>query len=215
MHHLNVPVEFKAEGKKGYFEGMGSVFGNVDHEGDVIMPGAFEQIRKTKDGKLRIALYHNLQQLAGKADVEQTAEGLYVKGQLNMNLSYTPDAYECMKDGTLDAMSVGFNILPGGVSWSEDETDREVRLITKAELWEVSIVPFGMNPEALIDNVKSGAIHTVREFERHLKSIGFSAREATAIASRGFKALDGDHQPTANETFGDLKQLIATSYKFN
>ena len=48
----------------------------MDLGGDVILPGAFSQAKTTPDGQIRIALYHNLRQLAGKAKFSQDQHGL-------------------------------------------------------------------------------------------------------------------------------------------
>jgi len=216
METLSVPFELKADSKKaGHFSGYGAVFNNVDHGDDLIMPGAFESVRKTGDGKLRIALNHNLHQLIGKADFHQDDRGLHVEGQINMDVSYAKDAYHLMRDGTLDGMSVGFNILKGGVDWREAEGGEVIRVITKADLWEVSVVPFGMNPEALIDSVKSD-INDVRQFEQFLFSSGYSRKEAKAIASGGYRAYQRDVGASASSgTTGgmsadDVKSVIAS-----
>lgn len=191
METLSVPFEVKADANNaGKFSGYGAVFNNTDLGNDIILPGAFKEVRKTSDGKVRIALNHNLQTLVGKASFRQDDRGLYLDGEINMDVSYAKDAYHLMKDGTLDGMSVGFNILQGGSDFQEQD-DELVRVISKAELWEVSIVPFGMNPEALIDSVKS-EISDIRAFESFLHEHGFSRKEAKAIASGGFRAYQRD-----------------------
>jgi len=48
---------------------------------------------------------------------------------------------------------------------------------------------------------------TIREFERALKSLGYSQRESTAIAKGGFKAI-GNAEPDP-----DLSQLAAVIAK--
>jgi HK97 family phage prohead protease len=191
METLSVPFEVKADANKvGKFSGYGAVFNNTDLGNDIILPGAFKEVRKTGDGKLRIALNHNLRTLVGKADFRQDDHGLHIDGQINMDVSYAKDAYHLMKDGTLDGMSVGFNILKGGADFQKKD-DEIVRVISKAELWEVSVVPFGMNPEALVDSVKS-EISDIRAFESFLHEHGFSRKEAKAIASGGFRAYQRD-----------------------
>ncbi|MCW8918918.1 MAG: HK97 family phage prohead protease [Gammaproteobacteria bacterium] len=219
MERISVPFELKAAGGKGKFEGYGAVFGNKDLGDDIIIEGAFEQMKLTRDGKIRIALYHDTRLMAGKAAVSQDSSGLYVDGQLNMNLSYVPDAYELMKDGILDGMSVGFNILPGGAKWLQELEEEWARYISAAELWEVSIVPFGMNPEALIESVKSAdALADIRSFESFLRKQGLTRREAKAIASGGYKALQrdaasagslSDSEALTSEMLADLKTAIA------
>ena len=209
-------MEFKAGAEPGSFTGYGAVFENLDDGSDIIKSGAFTKIRTKSNGKIRIPLYHDMSRVVGEGEVVQDGKGLAVKGTLNMNLSYAQDAYELMKDGTLDAMSVGFSVLPKGSEWTDDYS---VRTITKAELWEVSIVPFGMNRKAKIRSVKSaGQIQTIRDFEAHLREFGYSQREAKAIASGGFGALhrdgggSGDHRDGddhASEMLAALKQSIA------
>lgn len=209
-------MEFKAGAEPGAFTGYGAVFENLDDGSDIIKSGAFTKIRTKANGKIRIPLYHDMSRVVGEGEVVQDGKGLAVKGTLNMALSYAQDAYELMKDGTLDAMSVGFSILPKGAAFDEDY---RVRTITKAELWEVSIVPFGMNRKAKIRSVKSaGDLTTIREFEAHLRELGFSQRESKAIASSGFGARHrdgagpGDHRDGEshdNEMLLALKQSIA------
>ena len=38
---LNIPIEIKALGSRE-FEGHGSIFGNIDLGGDIVVPGAFK-----------------------------------------------------------------------------------------------------------------------------------------------------------------------------
>lgn len=210
------PLEFKAGAEPGTFTGYGAVFGNIDDGDDVIEANAFRKIRTKSNGKIRIPLYHDMSRVVGEGEIVQDAKGVQVKGKLNMNLSYAADAYELMQDGTLDAMSVGFSIMDKGATYDEDY---RVRTISKAELWEVSIVPFGMNRKAKIRSVKSAIeLKTVRDFEAHLRDIGFSQKDAKAIASKGYGALhrdgggSGDHRDgdaQTSEMLGALKQMIA------
>lgn len=208
MERLIAPIEIKAAKSDGTFTGYAAVFGNVDLGYDVIEPGAFKSAKVTKDGKLRIAIGHNLNMLAGKASFEQDDRGLRVEGQLSLGVSYVRDQYELMKDGVLDGLSVGFNILRDGADY-EERHGKHVRVIKAAELWEFSIVPFGMNPEALVDSVKAASI---RDFEAQLRGLGYSQAEAKALASGGFKSLghrDGDRDSeTLADVIANLKQTL-------
>lgn len=217
MQTLSVPLELKADGgDTGKFTGYGAVFNNVDLGQDVILEGAFESVRTTSKGDLRLALYHDLRQLVGNAKYEMDEHGLRIDGQMNMDVSYARDAYYLMKNHTLDGMSVGFNILEGGSQWREGDDGESVRIISKAELWEVSIVPFGMNPDALIDSVKTG-VNTVREFEHFLTKNGYSRREAKAIASGGYGALQREAGGSlkASGTLADELKDAITAFNIN
>ena len=198
---LEVPFEIKAVDGEGRFEGYASVFNNVDLGDDIILPGAFTKVKTTRSGQLKLALFHDLTRLVGQADFSQDEHGLYLKGRINLNVSYARDAYELMKDGTLDSMSIGYNTIQADF---EERQGRHVRVIKEAELWEASIVPFGMNPEAQIMSVKSD----IRVFESALRErMGLSQKEAAAIASLGYPALHRDGGNKGTEIVDELKEI--------
>lgn len=202
---LECPFEVKAAGDDGQFEGYASVFNNVDLGDDVIAPGAFSKVKTTRGGRLKLALYHDLTRLIGSAEFTQDDHGLFVKGRINLKVSYARDAYELMRDDApLDSMSIGFNVLES--DW-EERAGRQIRVIRKAELWEASIVPFGMNTEAQVTSVKSD----IRNFESALRQrMGLSQKEAAAVASLGFPAIHRDGADAATETVEELKKLSQT-----
>jgi HK97 family phage prohead protease len=210
MERYIAPLEIKSAQADGTFSGYAAVFGNIDMGFDVIEPGAFKSAKTTSDGKLRIALEHNLRYLAGKASFRQDERGLWVEGQLSLGVSYVKDAYQLMRDGVLDGLSVGFDILRDGSDY-EERSGKFVRVIKSAELWEFSLVAFGMNPLARVENVK-----TIRDFEAQLRGLGYSQSKAKAIASGGFKSLgdcrDGDGLDS--EMLSDALQSIKSNLIF-
>jgi len=209
MSKIEVPFELKAVDDAGNFEGYAAVFNNVDLGDDVILPGAFTRVKTTRSGKLKLALYHDLTRLVGLADFAQDDHGLLVKGKVNQAVSYAKDAYELMRAGILDSMSIGFNTLKADF---EERAGRTVRIIKEAELWEASFVPFGMNPEAQVLSVKSD----IRLFENALRDrMGLSQKEAAAVASLGYPALrrDGGSEATAIvEELKEISTLFATTF---
>ncbi|WP_449654746.1 HK97 family phage prohead protease [Thermomonas sp.] len=191
----------KATDDAGNFEGYASVFNNIDLGDDVIAPGAFTKVKTTRNGRLKLALFHDLTRLVGSAEYTQDDHGLYVKGRMNLKVSYARDAYELMREETLDCMSIGFNVLEA--DW-EERAGRQIRVIRQAELWEASIVPFGMNPEAQVTSVKSDK----RSFESALRErMGLSQKEAAAVASLGFPAIRRDGVTADTEIVEELKKL--------
>lgn len=198
---LECPFEIKAVDEAGNFEGYASVFNNIDLGDDIILPGAFTKVKTTRTGQLKLALFHDLTRLIGAADYKQDDHGLYLRGRVNLKVSYARDAYELMKDGTLDSMSIGFNTITS--AWEERE-GRSIRVIKEAELWEASVVPFGMNPEAQVISVKSD----IRHFESALRErMGLSQKEAAAVASLGYPALHRDGAKVATEIVDELKAV--------
>lgn len=208
MSKLEVPFELKAVDDAGNFEGYAAVFNNVDLGDDVILPGAFTRVKTTRGGKLKLALYHDLTRLVGAADYTQDDHGLYLKGRVNLAVSYARDAYELMKAEILDSMSIGFNTIKADF---EERAGRRVRIIKEAELWEASFVPFGMNPAAQVLTVKSD----IRLFENALRErMGLSQKEAAAVASLGYPALRRDGGSEATAIVEGLKSLSTTFDNF-
>ncbi|PPA02417.1 HK97 family phage prohead protease [Pseudomonas sp. MWU12-2312b] len=194
-------MELKAVDDDGNFEGYAAVFNNVDLGDDVILPGALTRLKATRGGKLKLALYHDLTRLVGAADYTQDDHGLFLKGRVNLAVSYARDAYELMKAEILDSMSIGFNTIKADF---EDRAGRRVRIIKEAELWEASFVPFGMNPEAQILTVKSD----IRLFENALRErMGLSQKEAATVASLGYPALRRDGGSEATVIVDELKDI--------
>ncbi|AVH37016.1 HK97 family phage prohead protease [Pseudomonas monteilii] len=202
--NLEAPFELKAADDAGNFEGYAAVFNNIDLGDDVILPGAFTKVKTTRAGRLKLALFHDLTRLVGSAEFTQDDHGLYIKGRVNLAVSYARDAYELMKEGTLDSMSIGFNTI---LAAYEERDGRSVRIIKQAELWEASLVPFGMNPDAQVTDVKSD----IRIFEKALRDrMGLSQKEAAAVASLGYPAVHRDGGAEATATVEELKKLAIT-----
>ena len=87
------------------------------------------------------------------------SKGLLVKGQLNMGVQRAREAYELLKAGDIDGLSIGYRIR----GYEVDE-EKSTWTLTKLDLHEVSIVSIGANESATIEAVKSGRlIHEVSE----------------------------------------------------
>jgi hypothetical protein len=209
MKYLGLPFEFKALGDSGSFEGYASIFGNVDLGGDVIERGAFKEIIKGRDGRVKILNQHRTSDPIGTAEVKQDDKGLYFQGQLILEAPSARSAHALMKGNALDGMSIGYDVLEGGAKIMQSG----IRQLKALRLWEISPVTFGMNPLAGIDSVKAaGNIATIREFEDFLRDAGgFSIAQAKDIAVGGWKSLQG--QRDAGNADGDayLKFLKSIS----
>jgi len=177
MEQKHLSLEVKADGEPGEFTGYGSVFGNVDSYGDRIERGAFAGSLATRMPKL--VWQHDIWQPIGKwVEAKEDDRGLFLRGKLTLGVEKGREAYELMKDGALDGLSIGYRTKAA-------VNDGNVRVLKEIDLWEVSLVTIGANPEALVTGVKSDM--TERELERLLRQQGFSRTEAKAITAHGFK----------------------------
>ena len=204
MQHLHCPMEIKEVTETGTFEGLASVYGNVDLGGDICMPGCFKEFVKTRDGSIRILDSHNTRAPIGKGTVIDSHMGLVLKGTLNLKVSRSRDVHELMKDGIIDGLSIGFDILPNG---SEVRESDNVRLLKELKLWEISTVVFPMNPAATISAVKNfQQITNIREYENWLRDAGGFSKEQAKILARSYKDLPGRRD--ADETAEQSKELL-------
>lgn len=211
MRTLNFPAEFKSVGDAGSFTGYASIFGNIDLGGDVVERGAFKKIHRNDDGKVVVLWQHGMRDPIGVATVDQDDKGLHFDGQLVLEDAAARKAHAHMKAKSVRGMSIGFDILPGGAEILKSG----VRKITAAELWEISVVTFGMNPAAQIESVKrAGQITTIREFEDFLRDeAGFSNAQAKLLAVGGWKELQAARDESGNA--GGMKQLFDTLARFS
>ncbi len=126
-------------------------------------------------------------------------KGLYVEGQL-FGLTTPKGTYihEGMKAGELDALSIGYEAIDVSYGKKPDEPRRTLK---KVNLFEVSVVLFGMNQSALIDSAKSiEDFKTLADAETYLRDVaGFSQRQAVAFVSRikGLRPSDSEGQEVA------------------
>lgn len=147
----------------GAFTALVSVFGNVDHVGDRMMPGAFSKTLKRwreSGDPIPIILSHQWEDpmaFVGKADpraVMETDEGLVVQGQLNTATEVGKQVYGLMKDRVLKSFSFGYTVPPGG----EELDDKGANNVSEVDLVEVGPCLKGANPDARLLGIKS-AIH--------------------------------------------------------
>lgn len=174
----------KALGDAGAFEGYAAIFDIVDEGGDAVLPGAFARsLAERGEAGIKLLWQHEPSEPIGRIEqILEDQKGLFVRGQLLLDIERAREAYALMKSGALDGLSIGFRTVK-----SRRDEERNIRLLEDIDLWEVSLVTFPMQAGARISSFKSGAIGTVREFEAFLRDAGgFSRTEAKAIAAKGF-----------------------------
>lgn len=193
---LRIAAEIKASAE-GVIEGYGSVFGNVDSYGDIVVNGAFDRTLKDADsaGRMPAMLWqHNPDEPIGVwTEMRQDKRGLVVKGQLAQT-QRGREALELIKMGALSGLSIGYST----VKSSFDEQSG-VRSLLELDLWEVSPVTFPANDAARITAAKSADIKTTRDFEGFLRDAGFSRTEAKRIALHGFDDEQRDVAPAPDD----------------
>lgn len=190
---LDTSLRIKSVSESGEFEGYGSIFGNEDSYGDVVVRGAFERslAKWAEKGRLPALLWqHNMQEPIGVyTEMREDETGLYVKGRLLIDDDpLAKRAHAHMKAGSLSGMSIGYLL-----DDYEYDKQKDVWILKEIDLWEVSLVTFPANDEARIENVKSsfaaGETPAPKEVEKVLRDVGLSRNQAKAFMAEGFNAL--------------------------
>lgn len=202
MDRINCALELKFDtsAAEGTFSGYGSTFGNEDYGGDVIVRGAFKETLAEWAGKGKLPkmlLQHggffgaaeDMIPIGKWTAMVEDSKGLQVEGKLiALDTDRGKGVYAAMKEGELDGLSIGYRAKEYTLGTKPTEPYRTIK---KADLAEVSVVLFGMNPKAMITGVKSLLSNMtpieLRELEATLRDGGLSHRDA-AKAIAGFKA---------------------------
>lgn len=187
----------QADGEEGVFSGYASTFGNEDTVGDIVDYGAFAESLAKREPK--VLWQHKMDKPVGKLlEAKEDAKGLFVRVKLALGTTLGRDAYEYMKAGIIDRLSIGFMVKEAAY-----DQNTNIRTIKKAELFEFSLVTIPANDEAAITSVKS-VPQTERDFEKFLREAGYSRTEAKAITSRGIKGYQDVLRDAGVDTPNDV-----------
>ncbi|MEO1198089.1 MAG: HK97 family phage prohead protease [Pseudomonadota bacterium] len=184
------PARIDVSEATGVFSGYASVFGVADLSGDVVLPGAFaDSLAKRSASDVKLLFQHDPTEPIGVwTSLREDDHGLYAEGRLTTGVARAREVLSLMKAGALDGLSIGFATVT-----AETDPTTGHRLISAADLWEISIVTFPMLPEARVSAVKASVRPgrpTEREFERWLtREAGLSRSEARQVIAKGFRSL--------------------------
>jgi HK97 family phage prohead protease len=161
----------------GTFEAVVSVFGNVDSDGEVVMPGAFT---KTLAAGLKpIVFSHDWMSvpIGQTLEAKETSEGLVVKGRLfvapDEDHARAREVYAAMRAGALTEFSFG------GKVTVETRREDDAGVVTY-ELNEIDLVEYGpclkgANPATRLLAVKSMVQAGVVTREEARSALGIDA----------------------------------------
>ena len=194
--NFNAVFEVKFITDTGVFEGYASVFNIVDKVNDKIVYGAFKDSLKEykQRGDLPPLLWqHSTSDPIGMwTEMYEDEHGLFVKGKLFVDeIKTAQEAYKLLQENVVTGLSIGYRV----VDYYTD--DKNVRILTKVDLQEVSLVTFPANDYARVSNINGAAnqniVPTERELEAILRNSGLSRRQAKGVIACGYKSLvDGD-----------------------
>lgn len=174
-------VEIK-DADKGQVVAVFSTFNTVDLDGDVVIPGAFE------DGaKVRISAYNHMSWMGelpvGKGVVRTSDTEAILDGQFFMDTAHGLNTFNVIKAmGNLQEWSYGFDILKASFGQFDG---REVRFLEQMKMYEVSPVLIGAGVDTRTLVAKNGDMTLIEQGEAVVTAVSlFADRAARVLALR-------------------------------
>lgn len=197
----------------GKFEGYGSIFGNKDLGNDVVEDGAFSKSIRAKKAKgIKLLWQHKQDMPIGVFEsIKEDGDGLRVKGKLALGTQQGREAYELLKMGALDGLSIGYKADPQKQYYDER---RRRRMLKEVDLMEISLVTFPMNPKARVQQVKDAFTRTIRDWETHFREDCGLSRSLSKVCAKGMidiisKQRDVGDDLDVSEAIESMKGLMA------
>ncbi|MGP4114665.1 HK97 family phage prohead protease [Streptomyces sp. 4N509B] len=190
------------DGEAGEFTALVSVFGNVDSYGDVVQPGAFERtLKEWSASGYPIPVYwgHNLSDpdynIGQVVEAVETDRGLQVRARLDMESPKAGQVYRLLKGGRVKEFSFGYSVRDAG--WGEKD-GQDVYELRDIDLYEVSVVPVGANPETELQTVKTLGERTAKA----------TARAVAALEEKAGRVLSARNETSLREARDQLAAAI-------
>ena len=152
--NFDTPFELKFLAETGVFEGYASVFDVTDSVNDRIVAGAFRDSLENfrKSGSLPPLLWqHNgAEPIGAWREMYEDSHGLFVRGELFVDdIALAKEACKLLKESVVTGLSIGYRTKE---SYRDEKSG--VRVLTRVELLEVSLVTFPANAHARVTGVK-------------------------------------------------------------
>jgi len=133
---------------QGVFTGYAGIFAIEDLQNDIIEHGAFKRTLDHSGGVVPILWQHKADEPIGVGlEAKEDANGLYVRGQLNLDTQKGKEAYSLLKQGAIKGLSIGYDPV-------KKEYKDGKRILKEIKLYEYSVVTFPANLHAQVLDVK-------------------------------------------------------------
>ena len=157
--HLFKTFELKAD-EVGGVSGFFSTYDKTpDSYGDIIEPGAFTETLKKREESghpFPLCFNHDFSAVIGAVDkVEDTEKGPYIEAHF-LDTDLAKDVRKMLQSGAIYQFSFAYDVLGWREPNEEEKKAGVTNVLTKVEVFEVSIVTVPANQNAVVTDVKSG-----------------------------------------------------------
>lgn len=230
------PAHFKADNETGTFEAVVAVFGNVDHDGDRIVEGAFANtLEEWKASGDPIPVIHSHQWYdinahVGAVDPKDAVElapgdarlpaelkdfgGLLVKGSIDINEDdpIAKKTHRLMVQRRLREFSFAYDIRPDG----EKRGDDGVNELSDLDLFEVGPTLKGANPATVLVGAKSDALSIAAQLRKvvpvDLTAAIAKALEETEPETKARVSIGGSIESHLDDIAGEVRSWAGETF---
>ena len=192
--HKYKSFELKAkEDNAGMIAGFFSTYDEEpDSYGDIIRPGAFtETIAKRKESghPFPLCFNHDFSAIIGAVDVvEDTEKGPYIEAHF-LETEQAQDVRKMLQSGAIYQFSFAYDVLGADKPTDEQKKKGIENVLTKLEVFEISVVTVPANQNAVATEVKGAELET-KQGKRNSKADEDTIREAVAQLENTIKSLN-------------------------
>lgn len=188
--HKYKSFALKSDEGAGTISGYFSTYDRIpDSYGDVIEKGAFTDTIKAREESghpFPLCWNHDLNQIIGAVDkIEDTEHGPLMTAHF-FDTALAQEKRELVKQGVVYQFSFAYDVKGWEKPSAEEEKNGIYNILTKLDLFEVSIVPIPANPRAEVTDVKSG--------KRNSKKDADAIKQAIALLQGVLDEVDDDDE---------------------
>lgn len=159
MEHKYKSFEMKAQ-DNGTIAGYFSTYDKTpDSYGDIIEPGAFtETLEKRKESghPFPLCFNHDFSAVIGAVkSVEDTEKGPYIEAEF-LDTQLAQDVRKMLMSGAIYQFSFAYDVLSARQPDEEEKKAGVTNVLTKLEVFEISVVTVPANQNAVATEVKAG-----------------------------------------------------------
>lgn len=177
--HLDIAVRFETPGDAGEFSGYAAIFDEKNAHNEMVSRGAFKRslTEHRQAGTRPIMLWsHNPNEIIGAwVETREDEKGLFVRGQLVTSTVRGREAYDLLKAGALNGLSIGFR------ARGDKRGPNGVRVLTDIDVREISLVGMPSAGRARITSIRSHG----RSVESAAAFVEACRKAQRALANKG------------------------------
>jgi HK97 family phage prohead protease len=229
-HAMYELAEFKAlpDEEAGTFEAIVSVFGNVDHQGDRVVEGAFtNSIAEWKASGSPIPVIWSHQwgdpnAHIGSVDPSQVEEipgkGLKVAGQIDLDDAFAAKVYRLLKERRVKEFSFAYDVVKEKKNKDDGAND-----LLELKIFEVGPTLKGANPSTELLGVKAELVEAAgqkagRALSKSTEALIRTAHDALGKVLESVETDDAEAETSegkATRTLLDLQAEILKESNFD